>query len=194
MSSSRSGRRVLIVSCSDRHDEFFRALLPQAGFSPVLRACGAGEARQTLARAPADVLIVDAPLRDELGVDFALSAAGGSAGVLLLVKSELFDKVCYKVEDSGVLTLAKPTSRRMFLSGVHLAAALSARLQKMETKNRTLQEKMADIRAVNRAKWLLIEKLNMSEKDAHYFIEKRAMDARIPRREVAESIIRTYDA
>ncbi|UKI36573.1 MAG: ANTAR domain-containing protein [Clostridiales bacterium] len=31
---------------------------------------------------------------------------------------------------------------------------------------------MADIRVVNRAKWLLMEKLNLSEKDAHYYIEK----------------------
>ena len=63
----------------------------------------------------------------------------------------------------------------------------------MEKKNRTLQEKMADIRAVNRAKWLLIEKLGMSESEAHYYIEKRAMDERVPRRELAENIIRSYD-
>ena len=52
---------------------------------------------------------------------------------------------------------------------------------------------MADIRVVNRAKWLLMEKLNLSEKDAHYYIEKQAMDLRIPRREVAGNIIRTYE-
>ena len=52
---------------------------------------------------------------------------------------------------------------------------------------------MADIRMVNRAKWLLIDNLGMSEKDAHHYIEKRAMDSRQTRREVAEGIIRTYD-
>ena len=63
----------------------------------------------------------------------------------------------------------------------------------MEKKNKTLQEKMADIRVVNRAKWLLIEHLNMTERDSHYYIEKQAMDTRLSRREVAEHIIRTYD-
>ena len=42
-------------------------------------------------------------------------------------------------------------------------------------------------------KWLLIENLKMSESDAHYYIEKQAMDTRLSRREVAQGIIRTYD-
>ena len=70
---------------------------------------------------------------------------------------------------------------------------MSVKLGQLEKKNRTLQEKMADIRTVNRAKWLLIENLGMTEKDAHYYIEKQAMDTRMSRREVAVGIIRTYD-
>ena len=46
---------------------------------------------------------------------------------------------------------------------------------------------------VNRAKWLLIENLNMTEKDAHHYIEKQSMDTRFTRREIAENIVRTYD-
>ena len=70
---------------------------------------------------------------------------------------------------------------------------MSTKLEKMEKKNHTLMEKMADIRTVNRAKWLLIENVNMTEKDAHYYIEKQAMDMRLSRKEVAQNIIRTYD-
>ena len=64
----------------------------------------------------------------------------------------------------------------------------------MEEKTKSLKEKMADIRIVNRAKWLLMEKLNLKETDAHYYIEKQAMNLRIPRREVAQNIIRTYES
>ena len=45
---------------------------------------------------------------------------------------------------------------------------------------------------MNRAKWLLIECLNMTEAEAHRYIEKQAMDLRISRREAAENIIKTY--
>ena len=57
----------------------------------------------------------------------------------------------------------------------------------------TIEEKMEEIRLVNRAKWLLIECLSMTEADAHRYIEKTAMDTGSKRREVAESIIRTYE-
>ena len=52
---------------------------------------------------------------------------------------------------------------------------------------------MTDIRTINRAKWLLIEQLRMTESEAHYYIERQAMDTRLSRREVAENIIRSYD-
>ena len=55
-----------------------------------------------------------------------------------------------------------------------------------------MDEKMEEIRLVNRAKWLLIEKLTMTESDAHRYIEKQAMDQCVSRREIAKGIIQTY--
>ena len=46
---------------------------------------------------------------------------------------------------------------------------------------------MAEIRLVNRAKWVLIEQLRMTEQEAHRYIEKQAMDRCVTRRAVAES-------
>ena len=62
-----------------------------------------------------------------------------------------------------------------------------------EKKTRTLREKMDSIRIVNRAKWLLIERLGMTEQDAHGYIEKEAMNRRRTSREIAEEIIRMYE-
>ncbi len=184
-------RRLLIVAGSSKTAEYFTGLLPSAAF--LTEQCSsAGEARRRLLEAPPDLLIVDPPLRDEFGVELAVDAAEQhSIGVLLLVKNDIFDKVSYDVEDSGVLTLSKPNSRQMFYSAVKLLCALSNRLKTMEAKNRALQDKMTDVRTVDRAKWLLIEKQGMSEPEAHQYILKQSMDARISRREFAESIIRT---
>ena len=52
---------------------------------------------------------------------------------------------------------------------------------------------MEEIRIVNRAKWLLIDSLKMSEPDAHRYIEKQAMDRCVSKKEIAESIIKTYN-
>ncbi len=193
MTSGRTQYRVLIVSSVEKIYEYITEILPPGEFSPILRAASAGEAKRMLVSDEADIVIINTPLPDEFGTELALDLSGGTAGVLLLVKNDYFDQVCYKVEREGVLTVGKPSSRQTLYGAVKLAAAMSARLAKMERKNKTLREKMADIRTVNRAKWLLIENLNMTERDAHYYIEKQAMDMRLSRHEVAENIIRTYD-
>lgn len=62
----------------------------------------------------------------------------------------------------------------------------------LHKKAMSVEEKMEEIRTVNRAKWLLIENLKMTEPDAHRYIEKQAMDRCVTKREVAEGILRTY--
>lgn len=193
MEAERKRRRVLIVSGGEKIFQYISELLPSSEYYPPQLAKSAAEAKRMLMINPADIMVVDAPLPDEFGLNFCRSVADMSMGIMMLVKAELVEKTAARAEIDGILTLQKPNSRQNLYSALKLLTAMSIRLQKMETKNRTLQDKMADIRAVNRAKWLLIEKLGMSESDAHYFIEKRAMDERISRREVAEDIIRSYD-
>ena len=176
MAMAKRKVRVLVAGSGDKVFDFISELLPPSGSEPLLRAGDAGEVRRMLLDSPVDIVIINTPLSDDFGVELALDLAESATGVLLLVKNELFEQVCDKVEDSGVLTLGKPMSRQGFYSAVKLVTAMTARLSKMEKVNRTLQEKMADIRVVNRAKWLLIEHHHMKEQDAHYFIEKQAMD------------------
>ena len=66
------------------------------------------------------------------------------------------------------------------------------RLRQLEKKSLSIEEKMAEIRLVNKAKWFLISELSMSEPEAHRYIEKQAMDRCITKRMIAEEIIKTY--
>lgn len=193
MAAGKIKYRVLVVSSGDKIRDYFSGLLPADEYELVSHAHNAGEARRLLLSQCADIVIINAPLSDEFGTQLALDLSDSIMGIMLVVKSEHFERITHLVEDSGVLTVARPNSRQSFYGALKLLTAVSARLAKMDRKNRTLQEKMADIRTVNRAKWLLIENLKMSESDAHYYIEKQAMDTRLSRREVAQGIIRTYD-
>ncbi|MBQ2927928.1 MAG: ANTAR domain-containing protein, partial [Oscillospiraceae bacterium] len=56
----------------------------------------------------------------------------------------------------------------------------------------SIEEKMEEIRIVNRAKWLLISELKFDEPGAHRYIEKQAMDRCVSRKDIAEEIITTY--
>ncbi len=70
---------------------------------------------------------------------------------------------------------------------------MRARLLRLNAEKDTLQEKFDDMKLVNRAKLLLMERLKMTESEAHRYIEKQAMNTGSRRRQVAENIIRTYE-
>lgn len=194
MKNPKSRRRVLVVSSGQQTYDYIASLLSPDEFEPPTLAPTGGEAKRLLLSQEFDILVINTPLSDEFGLDFALDAAEGNLAVLLLSKSEFYEQVAFRAEDAGILTLPKPVSRQTLYTSLKLLVALSARLARMEQKARTLEEKMMDIRLVNRAKWLLISHLGMNETDAHYYIEKQAMDTRRSRREVAQEIIRAYDS
>ncbi|MBS6446594.1 MAG: ANTAR domain-containing protein [Clostridiales bacterium] len=183
---------VLIVSGSEKGIEYFEELAGPS-FSQIVHAQSAAQAAELVMHTPFDVVIVNAPLADELGDGFAVRCTENSyAGVLLLIKAELADTAA-AAENAGVLVLTKPAGKGAIQSAVKLACAVGRRLFKAQSKADTLKSKMDELKTVNRAKWLLIGKLGMNEADAHRYIEKLAMDTRQTRREIAESVIKTYE-
>ena len=186
---------VLVVSCAERFNAAAAALLPVTDYYPVTLAATVGEARRKLLERSYDIVIVNAPLPDDFGMRLAADVCARSdAAVLLLVKSELYDDVCAKAEEYGVMTLSKPTSSQMLAQTLRGLCATRERMRRMEQKQKTVEEKIEELRLVNRAKWLLIESLGMTEPDAHRYIEKQSMDMRISKREAAENVISVYSS
>ena len=56
-----------------------------------------------------------------------------------------------------------------------------------------LEKKLEDLKIISRAKLLLIINKDITEQEAHKYIEKQAMDTRLARVEVAKEIIRKYE-
>lgn len=190
MPSEKRSYSVLVVSGKKQDCDFISAMLQSFEYRPVDIALSAGEARRKLSRCSYDIMIIDSPLPDEFGHDFAIDAASKSrSGVMLMVKKEIFGRVCVKVEDYGILTVPKPISKSDFYIALKLVTSTSARLLKEEKKAESLQEKIEEIRLVNRAKYILMDKKGMTEPEAHRFIEKSAMDTRSSKRDIARDII-----
>ena len=184
---------VLIVTASERFTDSIMPLLPMTDYWPVQTASSVAEARRWLADTEFDIVLINTPLPDDFGMHLAIDICTGSgAGVLLLVKNDHYNEIYSKVVRYGVITLSKPTNRQMVAQNLRILCANRERIRQMQAKQATVEEKIKEIRLVNRAKWLLIECLNMTEAEAHRYIEKQAMDLRISRREAAENIIKTY--
>ena len=184
---------VLIVTASERFTDSIMPLLPMTDYWPVQTASSVAEARRWLADTEFDIVLINTPLPDDFGMHLAIDICTGSgAGVLLLVKNDHYNEIYSKVVRYGVITLSKPTNRQLVAQNLRILCATRERIRQMQAKQATVEEKIKEIRLVNRAKWLLIECLNMTEAEAHRYIEKQAMDLRISRREAAENIIKTY--
>ncbi|HIQ67498.1 MAG TPA: ANTAR domain-containing protein [Candidatus Faecousia excrementigallinarum] len=184
---------VLVVSSTESFGTSMAPLLPPTDYYPVVYARSSGEAQRLLAESSYDIVIINTPLSDDFGLGLACYVSSNTtAGVLLLVKNDRYTETSAKVLSYGVLTLPKPTSSQMITQTLGVLCATRERLRQMEEKQLSVEQKMEEIRLVNRAKWLLIETLGMSESDAHRYIEKQAMDLRISKAQVAKNIIHTY--
>ena len=184
---------VLLVSASEKMNEVITSLLPVTDYWPLSTVKSVNEGRRKLMEEPFDLIIINSPLPDSSGIRFSMDACSASeAGVLLLVKHEIYEDIYYKVLSSGVVTLSKPTSTQMVSQNLRVLCAIRERLRHMKSKQTTVEEKIEEIRLINRAKWLLIDCLHMTEPDAHRYIVRKAMEQKITKREAAEMIIRTY--
>jgi len=184
---------VLIVTASDSFVSSVMPLLPVTDYWPVTTVRSVSEARRRIVETDFDIVLINAPLPDDFGMRLAIDICTNSgAGVLLMVKNDLFNDIYAKVVSYGVITLSKPTNLQMVAQNLRILCATRERMRQMQARQETVEEKIGEIRRVNRAKWLLIECLSMTEPEAHRYIEKQSMDERISKREVAENIIKTY--
>lgn len=184
---------VLIVSASESFTSGVMQFLPEATYSPIIYAHSINEAQRKTAERLYDLIIINSPLPDDFGAKFAIDTSNNSPSVVLLfVRNDNYDDVYDKVSDFGVFTVRKPLPTSNVTQALDFVKATRERLRKMEKKTVSLEEKMMEIKIVNRAKWTLINSLNMSEDAAHRYIEKQAMDKCVSKREIAEEILRTY--
>lgn len=185
---------VLLVSKSEKSTDSLLQLIREMSNPGITAVKSGAEARRVLLEKEFDLVIVNTPLGDEFGDAFANYVAEVThAGVLLLVKAELEDEAELKTEDFGVFVLAKPLSKHLMFKSIKLLEATKRRLDGVRSENVKLKKKIEDIRVINRAKYVLMEYLSMSEPQSHKYLERQAMDQRITKVEVAKRILSTYE-
>ena len=184
---------VLVVSSSEKFNSALTEYFSVPTFTPVQTVSSISVAKRALVERAFDFVVVNSPVGEDVGIRFSIDTVTSCDSVVLfLSKTEQYDLAFEKLAEHGVFLLQKPISRPVF--SIALDWLISARegLRKNRTKTLSIEEKMNEIRLVNRAKWLLISELKMTEPTAHRYIEKQAMDRCIPRKMIAEEIIKTY--
>lgn len=185
--------RVLLVSASEKGVDALSSLLDNQKYSPVSVARSRAEALSITASQRFDIIIINAPLPEEFGADFAAAKALElNCSVIMVAAADICDKVRARISRYGVFVTPKPLDRRHFADCLALSDAMTARCRALEEQNEQLREKLSEIKLVERAKNILIECLKMTEPQAHRYLEKQAMDMRVTKKQAASSVIKTY--
>ena len=184
---------VLIVSAAEKFNSAVPEIFSVPLFSPVSTVTNISAAKRAMVERSFDIVVINSPLPDDYGLRFAIDTVTSyNAVVLFLARTEQYEDTYGRLAEHGVFMLQKPTSRAVLEIASGWLISARERIRKTEGKTLSIEEKMEEIRLVNRAKWLLIGELKMTEPDAHRYIEKQAMDRCVPRRLIAEKIINTY--
>lgn len=185
---------AMLVSASEAQTKRISALLTRARIIPFEHT---GSARQALERFDAggiDGVLIAEPVTGSSGQELALQLKKRRCmAVLLLAEPAHAEAAAALLEQSGVLVLPNDAPEPLIVQTIRLLTAVRIQLEQMQHKTEKLEAKVADIRIINRAKLLLVQHLQMTEAEAHKYIEKQAMNTSKPRRTIAENIIRTYE-
>ena len=184
---------ILVVSGSEQFDNSIHKALPEKGLVFMDKRKTATLARRAFLDKRYDLVVINAPLSDEMGYDLAmdLSEEYGTS-VIIATPPEIYDAVWDYVADYGIMVILKPLEPDNIIKGIRFQLAIQERMHSYEDKMAKLEDKMEEVKLVSQAKILLMEQKHISEKEAHRLIGKEAMDHGVSRRMVARSIIDSF--
>lgn len=185
---------ALVVAADAQSSGALKGILSRI-FGPVRETATMTQAKQKIAEEGYGVVVINTPLPDEFGVDSAIEISQSSerTSVILLVKADVFEQVQYRTRNTGIFVLSRPLRGQQLIEAGGVVLAAKKKIDDLERENMKLRRRMDELSMVTRAKCLLIEKRQMSEKEAHYFLERRAMDNSLSKKEVAQEIIEQLD-
>ena len=193
MSLKEQAYSVLVVSSADNFHSAMAAMLPEVSFQPVVNVVSVAAAQRAVAEQSFDFVIINAPLKDDLGMRFAIDCSvSKNALVLFLISNEIHGDVYAKVAEHGVFTLPKPMNKQSMDNALRWLLTAKRKLTGFEKKTNKIEDKMEEIRLVNKAKWLLISNEGLLEPEAHRYLEKEAMDRCTTRKQIAQEVIEKY--
>jgi len=144
------------------------------------------------AQAPADLLIAVMPLSDGTGVEGIIDVAQRHPQLMsiLLVRQEAYEQVTYQCRNQQIFVIAMPFKRQVLAEAASFMLRIRTVIDDKDKELVRLRKNLSEIRIITSAKIRLMQTRQMTEEEAHYYLEKEAMDRSLSKKEVAEEILR----
>lgn len=184
---------ILIVSSFKNFFTLIKSYLSGFGADNIFTAPSISEAQKLLMTKNISAIIINTPLSDGLGLDFATECADKKFyAVLLFAKTELFGQITEKASPHGILTLPEGTDSATLSEAFSVLMSTAKKLMCLDKTKEKELSRAETLKLMSRAKLILISSFGMSEEQAHKYIERRAMEMRKNKNEIALSIINSY--
>lgn len=182
---------VIVVSSNSSASETLSAFLKETFHCQVTIAESARNAREIISNCRSfELVLINSPLADEVGIELAEYASEITpASCVVLVKSENYEKVSLRADRGDIILVAKPFSKQVLHQVIKAVNTAIRRSYAMYEENMRLERKIDEIKLIDKAKFCLMQYRNMTEEQAHSYLEQYAMKNRKKKTTAASEII-----
>ena len=169
------------------------SLLSRMGLE-VSEASSCQQARAMILDMDFNLVVIQPPLVDGGGRELATMASSQSSlDVVLLANASQVEALSSGLGKLGVYVVSRLIGPEEFTRTISVLQVARGRMAALEDKNARLLRRLSEERKLSEVKCLLALRLEMSEEEAHHFIEKKAMDERIGLADAADLIRRQLE-
>ena len=188
--TSSEPRRVVIAEDEALIRMDLAEMLAEEGYAVVGQAADGAAAVELAERERPDLVILDVKMPVLDGIAAAERIASQRIAPVVILTAFSQRDLVERARDAGAMAyLVKPFTQADLVPAIEMAVSRFGELALLEAEVADLTERLETRKAVERAKSLLMEQLDLSEPDAFRWIQKTAMDLRLSMRQVAEGVV-----
>ncbi len=165
-------------------------MLTEEGYDVVGQAGDGATAVDLAEQLRPDLVILDVKMPILDGIAAAEQIASQRIAPVVILTAFSQRDLVERARDAGAMAyLVKPFTQADLVPAIEMAVSRFGELALLEAEVADLTDRLETRKAVERAKSLLMEQLDLSEPDAFRWIQKTAMDLRLSMRQVAEGVV-----
>jgi response regulator NasT len=165
-------------------------MLTEEGYDVVGEAGDGAKAVELAEALRPDLVILDVKMPVLDGITAAERIASKRIAPVVILTAFSQRDLVERARDAGAMAyLVKPFSQSDLVPAIEMAVSRFAELALLESQVSDLHDRLETRKAVDRAKSVLQQQLQLSEPEAFRWIQKTAMDLRLSMRQVAEGVV-----